>query len=229
MSCSGRILSSLVLPGPIVQNLPFDGLDEILTVFIDLGLYSFKTMPLSECSDCFWYPSEFGAPVVLAALVFKQRTDPRNQLKSGLRAGREAAMIPTSYSINRQRVKRSCTNGSGFERMSFWISALTMAAAAAKIPRERTTMSDNFARRLSCNCHTSGIGRRAVMKSVTIVVTTQVSTQHEAIGVNFCIPVLKRPILVNVSGEKHLAVPVPNGGGRSFKFQVASIGTHCQI
>src|SRR5690242_8312344 len=37
------------------------------------------------------------------------------------------------------------------------------------------------------------------------------------------------PILVKVSGEKHLAVPLPNGGGRNSMFHVASTGMHCQI
>jgi hypothetical protein len=67
------------------------------------------------------------------------------------------------------------------------------------------------------------------MKSVMMVVTNESSVSTFCHDAQVIVPVLKKPMLVNVSALKHLAVRWPKGGGRKSRFHTASTGTHCQI
>jgi hypothetical protein len=97
------------------------------------------------------------------------RVPTRIRLNMGLSEGKEAAMMPTSYSMKRQMVNVSCTYGSGSRRAVFCFSDLMIAATPAKRPRARIQTRGIFVRPLSCSSHTSGMGKRARRKSVAMV------------------------------------------------------------
>ena len=89
-----------------------------------------------DASDCFWYPSEETPLYPLVFLVrppdVMARTPSRNQLKRGLRAGREAATIPMVSSMKFQMLNQSSVVQSGSSRTLYCWMAFTIAAAQAK-------------------------------------------------------------------------------------------------
>lgn len=100
--------------------------------------------------------------------------------------GRLAARIPRQSSSINQTWKRFSNAWSGVTKALAWMMALKIPATQAKIPKERTKISDALVILLTCNPRTIGTGMTAKMTSVTMLTIE-----------------LKRPMLPKVLFGKH--------------------------
>ena len=121
------------------------------------------------------------------------------QLNSGFKAGREAATIPIVSSMKFQMLKLSCVVQSGSSSTVHCCTALTIAAAHANHPRDKTAINDSFVRMFICSFQIKGTGSVAKRMSVTMLKTIAVSfakSQLVSVLLEFMRPMFRNVVLL---------------------------------
>jgi hypothetical protein len=122
-------------------------------------------------------------------LVLRVEVHERKDVRSGLRVGREAAVIAMESSMTLQMKSHAPSpKGSGCFQKLYIRGMRTIAAAQAKKPRPRTAISDSRVRRPRWRLQMTGMGNVAKSMSVKTFVA-----------------LLKRAIFLYVVRDMHFA------------------------